>query len=134
MHSWAITLVAGILVSVAFIWLVLIVAYAWVKPDRATLKEAVRLPVDVAQLARRLLSDRELPRGARMRLWLLLGYLLMPIDLVPDFIPVIGYADDAIIVFFLLRGAIRQVGMNAIEENWPGSPDGLDVVRRLCRL
>ena len=57
-----------------------------------------------------------------MRLWLLLGYLALPIDLVPDFIPVLGYADDAIVVALVLRSVVRRAGPDAIERHWPGTP------------
>lgn len=56
-------------------------------------REALRLLPDVLRLLPRLAADRSLPRGVRVRLALLLAYLASPIDLVPDFIPVIGYAD-----------------------------------------
>jgi uncharacterized membrane protein YkvA (DUF1232 family) len=59
---------------------------------------------------------------------LLLAYLLSPIDLVPDFIPVIGYADDAVIVALVLRSVIKRAGADAIRRHWPGSPAGLDVI------
>ena len=67
-----------------------------------------------------------------MRLWLVLAYLASPLDLIPDFIPVVGYADDAIIVAFALRSVVRAAGTDALDRHWPGSPDGLGVVRRLA--
>ncbi len=69
---------------------------------------SVRLVPDVVRLVRRLAADRSLPRGVRVRLWVLLGYLVSPVDLVPDFIPLVGYADDAIIVALVLRSVIRR--------------------------
>jgi uncharacterized membrane protein YkvA (DUF1232 family) len=70
----------------------------------------------------------------RVRLWLLLGYLALPVDLVPDFIPVIGYADDAVIVALALRSVTRHAGADALERHWPGTPEGLAAVRRLAGL
>jgi uncharacterized membrane protein YkvA (DUF1232 family) len=75
-----------------------------------------------------------LPRRVRWRLWLLLGYLLVPIDLVPDFLPVVGYADDAIVIALVLRSVTRAAGPEALERHWRGTPEGLAVVRRLVRL
>ena len=69
-----------------------------------------------------------------MRLYLLLGYLAIPIDLVPDVIPVIGYADDAIVIGVVLRSVIRRAGPDIIREYWPGSDDGLALLTRLCRI
>ena len=56
------------------------------------------------------------------------------VDLVPDFIPVLGYADDAIVVVLALRSAIRRAGLVALERNWPGRPDGLSAVLRLAGM
>jgi uncharacterized membrane protein YkvA (DUF1232 family) len=49
-----------------------------------------------------------------LRLWLLLAYLALPIDLVPDFIPMLGYADDAIVVAIVLRSVVRRAGADAL--------------------
>jgi uncharacterized membrane protein YkvA (DUF1232 family) len=88
----------------------------------------------VVRLLRRLAADSTLPRGVRIRLWLLLAYLAMPFDLVPDAIPVLGYADDAIVVAVGLRSVTRRAGPAALERHWPGTPDGLAAVRRLARI
>jgi uncharacterized membrane protein YkvA (DUF1232 family) len=55
-----------------------------------------------------------------------------PLDLVPDFIPVMGYADDAVIVVAVLRAVIKRAGRDTIAQHWPGSPDGLAAVERLA--
>jgi len=69
-----------------------------------------------------------------VRLVLLLGYLASPVDLVPDFIPVIGYADDAVIVALVLRSVTRRAGPEALARHWPGSPEGLALIGRLAGL
>ena len=79
---------------------------------------------DVLRLLRRLAADKTLPRGVRIRLGLLLAYLAIPIDLIPDFIPVLGYADDAIIVTAVLRSVVRLAGIDAVRRHWPGTDDG----------
>jgi uncharacterized membrane protein YkvA (DUF1232 family) len=89
---------------------------------------------DVLRLLPRLAADRSLPRGVRVWLGLLLAYLAMPIDLVPDFIPVLGYAGDAIIVTAVLRSVVRRAGVQAVERHWPGTPDGFAGLRRLTGL
>jgi uncharacterized membrane protein YkvA (DUF1232 family) len=65
---------------------------------------------------------------------LLLGYLALPFDLIPDFVPVLGYADDAIIVALVLRSATRSAGPDALAKHWPGTPEGLAALKRLCRV
>ncbi|GAB3517741.1 YkvA family protein [Arthrobacter monumenti] len=110
------------------LWLLLLAAL-WIaqrgQKEPASLREALRLLPDVVRLLRRLASDKTLPGSVRVRLWLLLAYLLSPIDLVPDFIPVIGYADDAIIVVLALRSVIHAAGPEALERHWPGTRQGL---------
>ena len=122
----------GVLAGVVLAWLLLIAALWRLRPDEIGARETLRLLPDVLRLLRRLAADRSLPRGVRWRLWALLGYLLLPIDLVPDFIPVIGYADDAVVVVLALRSVIRRAGVGAVERHWPGTPAGLAVVLRLC--
>ena len=101
---WWRTLVA-IAVGLMALWLAMVVLLWRAQrhaPDKARLRDAVRLVPDVVRLLRRLGGDRTLPRSVRFRMWLLLIYLISPIDLIPDFIPVLGYADDAIIVAIAL--------------------------------
>jgi uncharacterized membrane protein YkvA (DUF1232 family) len=92
----------------------------------------MRLVADVVVLLRRLVADPEVPRGTRWWLGGLLVYLILPIDLVPDFIPVLGYADDAIIVAIALRYTIRTAGRPAIERHWPGTSEGLESLLALA--
>jgi uncharacterized membrane protein YkvA (DUF1232 family) len=79
-------------------------------------------------------ADREIPRRTRWLVWFLLGYLVLPIDLVPDFIPGLGYADDAVISSLVLRHVIRTAGVAKVAEHWPGTPEGLATLQRLLRL
>lgn len=119
------------------VWLSLLVTL-WVlqrkNADQLALREAMRLLPDVARLLRRLAADPTLPRGVRISLLLLLGYLLVPIDLIPDFIPVLGVVDDAIIIAIALRSVSRRAGPVALERHWPGTPAGLSSVRRLAGI
>jgi uncharacterized membrane protein YkvA (DUF1232 family) len=127
---WQVLLsVAGGLV---LLWLVMLAVLWRVRPDGMTTSAALRLLPDLVRLVRRLAADGTLPRGVRVRLWLLLAYLLMPIDLVPDFVPVLGYADDAVVVALALRSVVRRAGAEALTRHWPGDPAGLEVVSRLA--
>ena len=99
----------GALIAVAIglviVWIALLIALAVIRPEDLSVTDALRLLPDTVVLLRRLAADPQLARGVRVRLLLLLAYLILPIDLVPDFIPVLGYADDAIIVAAALRPA-----------------------------
>lgn len=126
----------GLLSGFLVVWAGLVVALWGLQRDhhaRVTAGQVVRLLPDVVRLTRRLVADPQVPRGVRVRLALLLGYLLLPIDLVPDFIPVVGYADDAVIAALVIRSAIRGAGPEAIVRNWPGNEAGLEAVLRLAR-
>jgi uncharacterized membrane protein YkvA (DUF1232 family) len=130
--------VAGVLIAVAatlaIMWLALI-AYVWIaKPDATSARDAIRMIPDIVRLVRRIAADRSLPRGVRGRLWVLLGYLALPIDLVPDLIPGIGYLDDVVIVTAVLRSVVRRAGPDAVRRHWPGSDAGLATLWRLARL
>jgi uncharacterized membrane protein YkvA (DUF1232 family) len=102
-------------------------------PDLVTARDALRLLPDLIRLLRRLAADPSLPRGVRIRLVLLFAYLASPIDLIPDFIPVLGYADDAIIVALALRSVARRAGPDALQRHWPGTPQGLQAIQQLTR-
>lgn len=125
----ALAAVAGLLL----LWLVGVLALLIVAPGRATLVDAVRLLPDLLRLLRRLAADRRLPRGLRIRLSLLLVYLALPIDLIPDVIPVLGWADDLILVAVVLRSVLRLAGPEAVRRHWPGTEEGLAAVLALAR-
>jgi uncharacterized membrane protein YkvA (DUF1232 family) len=124
-------LALGLVAALVLVWLALVIGLILVRPRGALLREALRLLPDVLRLIRLLAADKTLPHGVRIRLALLLAYLAIPIDLIPDFVPVLGYADDAIIVTLVLRSVVRHAGINAVRQRWPGTPDGFTA---LCRL
>ncbi|OIQ77247.1 hypothetical protein GALL_410630 [mine drainage metagenome] len=130
--GWGVVL--GVVGGLLLVWVALVVALWFALPDRSTLRGLLRLLPDVLRLVRRLAADRDLPRGVRVRLWLLLGYLALPFDLVPDAVPVLGYADDAVVVALVLRSVARRAGHEALERGWPGTPEGLAAVLTLCRI
>jgi uncharacterized membrane protein YkvA (DUF1232 family) len=131
---WWQTLV-GIVAGVLLVYLVLLAllsSYARRHPDAVSMRDALRMLPDLLRVIRRLAGDTTVPTGVRIRLVLLLIYLAPPIDLVPDFLPVIGYADDAIIVAIVLRSVVRRAGPDALDRHWPGNPAGLQAIHRLA--
>jgi uncharacterized membrane protein YkvA (DUF1232 family) len=133
MAWWWQTLI-GAGVALLLTWVALLIALLVVRPGPAQLREALRLLPDLIRLLHRLARDPALPRGVRIRLGLLLAYLAFPIDLIPDFIPVLGYADDAIIVTAVLRSTVRRAGLDAVRKHWPGTDDGFAALTRLTGL
>jgi uncharacterized membrane protein YkvA (DUF1232 family) len=128
--STALAILGGIVLVYAAVVVALLIA----SPGRATLAETMRLLPDLLRLVHRLAGDSTLPRAVRVRLWLLLGYLAMPFDLIPDFVPVLGHADDAIVVTLVLRSVIRKSGPESVRRHWPGSDDGLRALQALAGL
>ncbi len=129
--------VVGVVGGLLLVYVVLLGAlwaYARRHPETVGARDALRLLPDVLRLVKRLAGDRTLPRGVRVRLGLLLVYLASPVDLVPDVLPVIGYADDAVVVALVLRAVVRRAGPDALARHWPGTPAGLELVRRLAGL
>jgi uncharacterized membrane protein YkvA (DUF1232 family) len=126
--------VGGLVATLVLSWLALLLVLVVARPLGIGLAEAKQLVPDLVRLVRSLAGDARLPGGVRRRLGLLLAYLALPIDLVPDVIPVLGYADDVIVVGLVLRSVVRAAGEDALVRHWPGSPAGLALVRRLAGL
>jgi uncharacterized membrane protein YkvA (DUF1232 family) len=87
---------------------------------------------DCIVLVTRLVRDSRVPRRRKLLLLGLVGYLALPFDLVPDFIPVAGQLDDAIIVALVLRHFVRAGGEPLIREHWPGPEQSLALILRLA--
>jgi uncharacterized membrane protein YkvA (DUF1232 family) len=124
-------IVAALLVG---LWLASVAFVFIVRPDRTALSDAARLLPDTVRLVKRLAGDHTIPRHTRWLVWMLLVYLASPIDLIPDFVPVVGVTDDAIISYVVLRHVVRRAGPKKLLEHWPGSPDGLAALERVLRL
>jgi uncharacterized membrane protein YkvA (DUF1232 family) len=95
---------------------------------RRDARDFARFLPDCIVLIKRLLGDPRVPRRAKIVLGLLVPYLVMPFDLIPDFIPIIGYADDALLVALGIGYAIRRVSPEVLREHWPGSERNLRIV------
>ena len=122
----------GIAVAVAVLIHVGVIVVLLLLGRRTDAKAWVRFVPDCAVLFTRLARD---PRVSRRHKWLLVGlvaYLSLPIDLIPDFIPVAGALDDAILVALVLRTVFRDAGREVVQEHWPGPKPSLDVMLRLA--
>jgi uncharacterized membrane protein YkvA (DUF1232 family) len=115
-------------------WLALVVALLLVRPKGNILREALRILPDLIRLLKNLATDPTQPKAVRIRLGLLMAYLAFPIDLIPDFIPVLGYADDAIIVVAVLRSVVRRVGLDQVRAHWTGTDNGFNALCKAAGL
>ena len=132
MGPWKIAF--GIGSGLALFWLSAVAALWLARPNAPRIAEALRLLPDVLRLLKRLVADRTLSTGIRLRVGLLLSYLALPFDLVPDFIPVHGFAADAVDAALVSRSVSLRAGADALAKHWPGSSDGLAALQRLCGL
>jgi uncharacterized membrane protein YkvA (DUF1232 family) len=110
----------------------LFVAVLMVIGRRTAAVALARFIPDCVVLLRRLLGEDRVPRRRKLVLVALVGYLLMPIDLVPDFIPIAGQLDDVIIAAAALRYVLRSGGPGLLREHWPGPESSLDAVLRIA--
>jgi uncharacterized membrane protein YkvA (DUF1232 family) len=118
------SLVVDVLIGLAAAWL-LFVALLWVlRPRDARLGELLRVVPDVVRLCRDVLTDREAPASVRIAIGGLLVYLVNPIDLIPEFIPVLGPLDDVVVAVLVLRYVRRRLGVEGLLVRWRGTPQG----------
>jgi uncharacterized membrane protein YkvA (DUF1232 family) len=125
--DWLLVIWAGALALYA-----LLVAVLMLVGRRTAVRALAGFIPDCVILLRRLLGDERVPRKRKFVLVALVGYLLLPLDLVPDFIPVAGQLDDVIVAAAGLRYALRSGGTQLLEEHWPGPPLSLNAVLRVA--
>ena len=120
-----------VVVIVLGIWL-LLVALIWLhRPSRHLAGAALRLLPDVLHMLRGLVADPATPRAERWLLIGLIGWLVSPIDLLPEFLPGIGALDDIIVAAVVLRFVARRLGRAHLRAHWPGTDEGFGLVERL---
>ena len=123
-------LLIGVAVTVA-VYLLLVIALVFLG-RRTSARSLARFIPDCLVLLRRLLGDQRVPRRRKLVLVALVAYLSMPIDLVPDFVPVAGQLDDVIVAALALRYVLRSGGPDLLREHWPGPEQSLNALLRLA--
>ena len=128
---------SGLALTLVFVGVVLVLYAALVLAlvllgRREHARAVAGLIPDCVVLFRRLLRDPRVARRHKLMLAALVPYLLLPFDLVPDFIPVAGQLDDVLIVAFVLRRVVRAAGPQLVEEHWPGPHVSLRLMLRLA--
>ena len=98
------------------------------------MRTLLRAVPDLVRLLSRLVADPVLPRSVKLALAAALVYLLSPFDLLPDFLPFIGYLDDLAVAAVVVDGILNHVDRALVMRYWPASPDALEKVARVARV
>jgi uncharacterized membrane protein YkvA (DUF1232 family) len=121
----------GIVVAVAAIWVLLLALFWVLRPRGVPIRELMGVIPDVIRLVRSLIGDRSAPLDVRFVLIGLLVWILSPIDLIPEFIPVLGPLDDVVVAVVAMRYARRRIGAAELRRRWVGTDAGFGLLRRV---
>ena len=128
------TLAVGLAMSLAAAAAALLVVAVVAQPRGIPAAELLRLCPDIVRLLASLSRDRRVGWAIRWRLLVALAYNAQPVNLIPDFVPVIGLADNVVVTAWAVRSAIRKSGQAMVLCHWSGSQAGFALLCRLCRL
>jgi len=128
------TALVGLAVALAAAWIVLAVVVLALRTPGQSTGAMLRVFPDAFRLTFALYRDRELPSSVRWRLRIAVLYNIQPINLIPDFIPVIGFADNVVVLAWALRSTVRIAGAPAVDSHWRGTPASLAALYRALRL
>lgn len=101
---------------------------------RRLVTDAALLIPNILKLVGRLVMDPRVPRRAKITLGMAAAYVMSPVDLIPEMIPVVGWADDILILMFAIDSLIDRAGSEIVDEHWDGPGDLLSLVREVVGL
>ena len=123
--------IVGIVVVLVSVWVVLLLLFFALRPKGVSVRETVGVIPDVLRLLRSVVGDRSAPLDVRLVLIGLIAWILSPIDLIPEFIPVLGPIDDVVVAVVALRYLRRRVGIEDLRRRWVGTPEGFALLVRI---
>ena len=123
--------VAGIVIGLLLLWAAMLAVFWVLRPRDVPARELVALVPDLLRLLRDLVRDGATPLDARLVIVVLAAWILSPIDLIPEFIPVLGPLDDVVVAIVALRYLRRRLGSDELRRRWPGSDDGFRLLARV---
>lgn len=127
-------LLIGLGVSLAVTWLLVLIAILVANRRSSETPDLPRLLKQTIRLLASLARDATLPRGLRFRIAAAILYAGQPFNLIPDWIPVIGYADNLAVIGWALRSVIRKAGPEAVAGHWRGTPESLSQLYKALRI
>ena len=120
-------------IALVAIWALAVLVLLW-SGRKTAAKELVVLLPNLVRLFRGLIGDPRVPRGSKALLLVGAVWLVSPIDLIPEFLPVIGGIDDAIVAALILRHVVRRAGDEVVGEHWKGDPKTIGLILRVAGL
>jgi uncharacterized membrane protein YkvA (DUF1232 family) len=123
--------IVAIAVGLVALWALLLVLFWVLRPKGVPLRELLGLIPEVLRLLRSVVGDRSAPADVRLVLIGLLAWILSPIDLIPEFIPVLGPLDDVVVAVVAMRYVRRRVGIADLRARWTGTDDGFALLLRV---
>ncbi len=123
--------VIGVVLAVVALWAAVLVLLWALRPKGVPVREILGVIPDVLRLIRSIIWDRSAPLDVRVVLVGLLAWILSPIDLIPEFIPVLGPLDDVVVAVVAMRYVRRRIGVEDLRRRWSGTEAGFALVLRV---
>jgi uncharacterized membrane protein YkvA (DUF1232 family) len=123
--------ILGIILALFVLWAILLLLFWVLRPKGVPVRELLGLIPDVLRLLRSIIGDRSAPLDVRVVLVGLVAWILSPIDLIPEFIPVLGPLDDVVVAVVAMRYVRRRVGVDDLRRRWSGTADGFATLLRV---
>lgn len=125
------TPVIGIVAALLALWIAMLLVFWLLRPKGVPVGDVIRVIPEVLRLLRSLITDRSAPLDVRIVLIGLMAWIISPIDLIPEFIPVLGPLDDVVVAVVAMRYVRRRVGIADLSSRWTGTPEGFALLTRL---
>jgi hypothetical protein len=123
--------IVAIILAILVLWAVLLVVFWVLRPKDVGVREIVGVIPDVLRLLRSIIGDGSAPPDVRLVLIGLLAWIISPIDLIPEFIPVLGPLDDVVVAVVALRYVRRRLGVDDLRRRWSGTDEGFALLVRM---
>ncbi len=124
-------IVIGIIAGLILLWAALLVLFFALRPKGVPIREIIGVVPDVLRLLRSIVGDRSAPPDVRFVLVGLIAWIVSPIDLIPEFIPILGPLDDVVVAVVALRYVRRRIGIDDLHRRWSGTPEGFALLVRV---
>jgi len=125
------SIVVEILIGIVALWVAVLVLFWAFRPRGVAVREVLAIVPDVLRLLRSLIGDRSAPLDVRVVLVGLVAWIISPIDLIPEFVPVLGPIDDIVVAVVAMRFVRRRMGVEDLRRRWSGSAAGFDLLVRV---